>query len=208
LADSQSEVAKLVSSCAGILLPGSPADVDPQKYGQARHPKTADADGARGAVDELLLQDAFNLHKPVLGICMGLQSLNVWRNGSLNQHIPGTGIDHAPGREVMEAHPVRIVEGSLLAQVTRSGAEGLMVNSSHHQAVAIAGDGLRVVARSVEDGIVEGLEGTTPGHFVLGVQWHPERSFAFSAVSRDIFAAFVGAAREWKPRLVEESLGV
>src|ERR1700760_4619368 len=75
LAESPSAVAKLVASCAGVLLPGSPADLNPQKYGQEPVPECAAADPAREAVDELLLQDAFNLHKPLLGICYGTQSL-------------------------------------------------------------------------------------------------------------------------------------
>src|SRR5438270_14060189 len=66
------EVAKIATSCQGVLLPGSPADVDPQKFGEARSPETKDADKARDNADELLLQDAFNMHKPVFGICYGL----------------------------------------------------------------------------------------------------------------------------------------
>lgn len=208
LTESQATVARIVSGCAGILLPGSGADVDPQKYGQARHEMTAAPDPVREAVEELLLQDAFNLHKPILGICYGMQSLNVWRNGSLNQHIPGTGVDHAPGREVHEAHMVTIVRPSFMAEILRTGAEaaGLAVNSSHHQAVQVPGDGLSVVARSEPDGVIEAIEGTSPEQFVVGVQWHPERTYFEHASSRAIFAAFVEAAAAWKPRVVLESV--
>src|SRR5579862_4676025 len=79
LSEFPAAVAKLVASCSGVLLPGSPADVNPQKYGQEATPECAPADSAREAVDELLLQDAFNLHKPLLCICYGTQSLNVWK---------------------------------------------------------------------------------------------------------------------------------
>jgi putative glutamine amidotransferase len=208
LTESQATVAKIVSGCSGILLPGSGADVDPQKYGQERHAETAAPDPVREAVEELLLQDAFNLHKPILGICYGLQSLNVWRNGALEQHIPGTGVDHAPGRDVLTAHPLQVVRPSHLAEILRLGAQdaGPVVNSSHHQAVQLAGDGLAIVARSEPDGIIEAVEGISLEQFVLGVQWHPERTYYEHASSRLIFAAFVQAAASWKIRPVVESV--
>lgn len=199
------EVAKLVTNCEGVLLPGSPADVDPQKFGAERHPRTAPADPGRDNVDELLLQDAHNLHKPVLGICYGLQSLNVWRTGTLLQHIENTGIDHSIGRKAEFAHDVEIAPGSRLAEIL--GAARVRVNSSHHQSAECPGDGLRVVAQSPEDGIIEALEGTSPDHFVLAVQWHPERTYQSDEPSKAIFRKFVNEARTWKPREVSESVG-
>ena len=85
LHERQDRVARLLASVQGILLPGSRYDVDPQRYGEAPIPECDEPDPARTAVDELLLQDAFNLHKPILSICHGAQTLNVWRNGSLVQ---------------------------------------------------------------------------------------------------------------------------
>jgi putative glutamine amidotransferase len=199
------EIAKLVTNCDGVLLPGSPADVDPQKFGAERHPKTAPADSGRDNVDELLLQDAHNLHKPVLGICYGLQSLNVWRTGTLVQHIENTGIDHAIGRRVEFAHDVRISPESRLARIV--GDTTARVNSSHHQSAERPGDGLRVVAQCPNDGVIEALEGTAPDHFVLAVQWHPERTYATDEPSKAIFREFVKVARAWKPREVSESVG-
>ena len=111
-------IAKLVGSCSGVLLPGSPADHNPQKYGEAPIPECAAADPAREAVDELLLQDAFNLHKPLFGICYGIQALNVWRGGTLIQHLPLiTAVDHDPGSGVLSAHSVRLTPGSKLAEI-------------------------------------------------------------------------------------------
>src|SRR5437764_9869317 len=81
------EVMKVIERCDAVLLPGSKADVDPAKYDAAAHPKTTSADARRDTVDELLLQDAYNMRKPVLGICYGLQTLNVYRKGTLLQHI-------------------------------------------------------------------------------------------------------------------------
>jgi len=203
LTESQSTVAKIISGCAGILLPGSPADLDPQKYGQERHGESAAPDPARESADELLLQEAFNLYKPILGICYGLQSMNVWRNGSLQQHVE-TGVNHAPGRDVQEAHPLWIERPSLLGKLLGDG--DLEVNSSHHQAVAVPGDGLMVVARSEPDRVIEAVEGTMPEHFVLGVQWHPERTYRAHHSSRLIFEEFIRAAAAWKPRAVFDSV--
>ncbi|PYX80130.1 MAG: peptidase C26 [Acidobacteria bacterium] len=202
---SPSEVMKIIERCDGVLLPGSVADVDPSKYGVSeRHPKTNPADPRRDTVDELLLQDAYNMRKPLLGICYGLQILNVYRTGSLIQHIESR-IKHAAGRQVPIAHTVEIDSGSRLAKILNVGPEArsLSVNSSHHQAADVAGDGLRVVARCPEDGIIEALEGAAPDHFVLAVQWHPERAMEDEA-SRAIFRAFVQAAKAEHLRLAGE----
>jgi putative glutamine amidotransferase len=192
------ETAKLLNRCQGVLLPGSKADVDPQKYGAARHAGTADPDPLRDAADELLIQDAYNMRKPILGICYGLQSLNVWRTGTLVQDIASelkSSIKHDAGRKVPRAHNVAIESGSRLAGIL--GAEkALAVNSSHHQAVEVAGDGLRVAARCPEDGVIEALESTLPDQWAVAVQWHPERSYEDDAASRALFRALVEAASE------------
>lgn len=186
------QVARLAAGCSAILLPGSKADVDPQKFGQFRHAKTAPADPPRDAADELLLQDAYNMRKPIFGICYGLQSLNVWRTGTLVQHIE-SGVDHSPADKDRMAHEVSIEPKSLLA--ARAGEGAVAVNSSHHQSAEMPGDGLRVVAKCPEDGVIEALEGTSPDHYVLAVQWHPERSFWRDQASRNLFQSFVDAAR-------------
>ncbi|MGD0733830.1 MAG: gamma-glutamyl-gamma-aminobutyrate hydrolase family protein [Terracidiphilus sp.] len=199
-------VAQQLAGVHGILLPGSPHDVDPQRFGEDRIPECADPDPARTAVDELLLQDAFNLHKPILGICFGIQNLNVWRNGSLIQDLK-TSVDHEPGSEAVEAHPVRIEPGSILAGILPPSEQGtVQVNSSHHQAVRIPGDNLLISAVSPEDGVIEAVELDSTDHFVVAVQWHPERTYSESAFSRAIFAAFVSAAEKWAPRRIEESV--
>jgi putative glutamine amidotransferase len=207
---SNQQIAQAAKGCDAILLPGSKADIDPQKYGAARHPQTTAADPARDNVDELLLQDAFNMRKPILGICYGLQALNVWRTGTLAQHL-ATEINHAAGRAVPRAHAVEVEHGSRLAGIVAPAKEfeaelgcdpndpqqkiSLLVNSSHHQAADVVGDGLRVAARSETDNVIEALEGTDPEHFVVAVQWHPERSAIDDEASRAIFQAFVQAAR-------------
>ncbi len=195
LRESQERVAKLLASVQGVLLPGSGHDVDPARYGELRAPECAADDPARTAADELLLQDAFNLRKPILAICHGTQTLNVWRGGSLIQDLK-TPVNHRPGRDVVEAHPVHIAERSRLIEA-HSGEPETHVNSSHHQAIRTPGVNLRVTAFSPNDGVIEAVELDAPNHFVVGVQWHPERTYAQSEFSRAIFSAFVQAAEKW-----------
>jgi putative glutamine amidotransferase len=207
LRGSRAEQANMLASCSGILLPGSPADVDPARYGQQATKECAPKDEAREAIDELLLQYGFAQAKPILGICYGLQSLNVWRRGTLIQDLPhaeaanGPSVNHQPGREVQRAHPVLLTPGSRLSHVVMPVVENrepeLFVNSSHHQAIDRPGEALMVAARSPSDGIIEALEGVNPSQFLVAVQWHPERSFENSAASRALFEAFLEAARAW-----------
>lgn len=204
---SPTQIAQAVKSCDGVLLPGSPADVDPEKYGAARHPDTAAADPFRDNTDELLLQDAYNMRKPVFGICYGLQSLNVWRTGTLDQALP-RGINHAAGRKVAQVHTVAINPESKLAGILReagalpeSSGRSIPVNSSHHQAPQTVGDGLRLAAWCPDDGVKEAVEGIAPDHFVLGVQWHPERTYDSEPASRAMFQAFIHEALRWHERL-------
>jgi putative glutamine amidotransferase len=230
LGQSAEQIKTVLEHCDGVLLPGSKADVDPGRFHATRSPHTADADPPRDVVDDLLLEDAYRQHKPVLGICYGLQSLNVYRAGSLVQHIPDflpeearTKVDHEAGKKVAIAHEVEIDPDSKLAEIVNRGdgenreAQSfsransspreigtsapdekliLPVNSSHHQSADEnkIGDGLRIVARCTADGIIEALEGTAPDHFVVAVQWHPERSVEEDAASRAIFRAFIEAA--------------
>jgi putative glutamine amidotransferase len=209
--------ARLIASCQGVLLPGSGADVNPQKYGQPLDPNSAPADPARENVDELLLQDAHNLRKPIFTVCFGTQMLNVWRGGSLVQHLDermAGAVKHRQ-RGVAIAHEASIKADSLLAgaiagseaEPVENGALRLPVNSSHHQAIATAGDGLRISALSPQDGIVEAVENApgAPGGFVLGVQWHPERTYDESPASRALFSRFISEAAAWAPKPASNS---
>jgi len=210
LDERQDRVARMLDDVQGVLLPGSRYDVDPQRFGEAPIPQCGPADPARTAVDELLLQDAFNLRKPILAICHGAQTMNVWRNGTLIQDLDSvlkTPVNHRPGRDVVAAHPVKIAPGTRLALLvpTDEPAEP-QVNSSHHQAIRTAGDNLLVSAISPVDGVIEAVELDSPDHFVLAVQWHPERTYTLSAFSRTLFAAFVQAAGVWQPPRIEESV--
>lgn len=197
LGSSPEEIAREVSGCAAILLPGSKADIDPQKYGAEKEPETAPADPLRDAADELLLQDAYSQRKPILGICYGLQAVNVWRSGTLLQHVQ-TKVSHNPGSQVEFAHQARIEPGSRLGELLKAASGSIPVNSSHHQVAEKIGDGLRVAARCPEDGVIEALESTDPEHHVLAVQWHPERSFEQDVSSHRIFEWLITAAAAWQ----------
>ncbi len=203
------EIARLVTLASAILLPGSPADVDPEKYGAAVHPKTAAADPRRDNADELLLQDAHNMRKPILAICYGLQSLNVWRTGTLLQHIEGA-VEHNAKTKGGRAHTVRIEPESRLSRILAGAAPDSVrpewVSSSHHQAVETPGDGLRIVARCPDDDVIEAVEDPSGEHFVVGVQWHPERTVDEDPFSLALFRALVEAARarQHQPRTPTE----
>jgi putative glutamine amidotransferase len=217
---SQVEVANLIRGCEGFLLPGSGADVNPQKYGQEAVSECKPADRAREAVDELLLQEAHNLYKPLLCICFGVQSLNVWRGGTLVQDLSIMPVNHAAGKSIAVAHMAAIAPDSLLGGIVveeeapeQGGFLRLPINSSHHQAIGITGDGLKISARCPQDAVVEGVEGGqasegSESHFVLGLQWHPERSVEISPTSRAIFERFVAEAAGWKPRTIHTSVAI
>jgi putative glutamine amidotransferase len=191
------KLAELARGLDAVVMPGSPADVDPAWYHAARGPRTADSDLHREQADFTLLDLAFTEGKPVLAVCYGMQSLNVWLGGTLVQDIAGEverPLEHhwesASGRPEPR-HPVWIEAGSRLAKLT--GAGEAQVNSSHHQAVAWPGRDLRIVARA-PDGVAEAVELADGEPWVLGVQWHPER-MPGDALSRALFGALVAAAR-------------
>jgi putative glutamine amidotransferase len=182
LASTPEELKRQAENLDAIVLSGSPADIDPGHFHAKRHPSAADADAARERTDFALLEHALAANKPVLAICYGIQSLNVFLGGSLVQDIPtelGTTICHSPeadefpnGTETPDPiHRAHLEPGSVLKL---SGMPLVEVNSSHHQSVLEPGRGLRVTARA-PDGVVEAVEWTESASWVVGVQWHPER---------------------------------
>jgi len=196
------QLAQQVQSFDGFVLPGSPADVDPAEYGATKQPKVNPSDRARDRTDRRVLDHALAAGKPVLAICYGCQLLNVHLRGTLVQDIrseqPGaiahgvTDLPDAATRTELE-HDAKFLQNSRLATIAQ-GTQA-RINSSHHQAIDQPGRNLRVTATSTEDGIVEGVEWTGDGNWVVGVQWHPERMVGDSFSER-LFADFVGAVRE------------
>lgn len=158
----------------GLILVGG-RDYDPALYGCEPHPMTNPLHPLRVAYDLKLANAALRQRLPLLGICGGLQLVNIVLGGSLERHLPDlpdATVQH-DGQPDTIAHEVAIAPDSRLAGIV--GAATLAVNSSHHQAAARLGRGLRVAARST-DGVIEAIE-TDPavGGFLLCVQWHPER---------------------------------
>jgi putative glutamine amidotransferase len=116
-------------------------------------------------------------------------------------------VNHRPGREVVEAHTVHVAGGSRLNRLMPDGTGAeIHVNSSHHQALRDPGDQLRVTAISPGDGVIEAVELDSNEHFVVGVQWHPERTYAQSAISRAIFAEFLKNSSEWRAPAIGEQV--
>lgn len=184
--------AEVVRRVDGVLLAGG-FDCDPSIYGQERHPTVEPMDPRRQENDLALAEAARAQGVPVLGICLGLQMMNIAAGGTLIQDIDSeyeTEIRHASEPEHRGRHDVTVEPATHLASVLPAAEYN--VNSSHHQAVGQIGQGLRVTAHA-PDGVIEGLE--DPQHpFYLGVQWHPEDlKGEESAVA--LFAAFIEAAR-------------
>ena len=181
----------------GLFLPGG-VDVDPTTYGEPRGPHCGPVDPARDWAELRLVRWALHDGKPVLAVCRGAQLLNVAFGGTLYQDVaaqhPGAlKHDHFPTasrRRDELAHSVRIAAGSRLARLLE--ADGLAVNSMHHQGIARLAPGLVAVATSA-DGLIEGVE-TADGHFVLGVQWHPEDLVDVDPRMRRLFGEFISAA--------------
>ena len=157
--------AQVVERLDGIVLPGG-TDVDPARYGAEPAEGLMEPEQTRDAQELALLDAAAAAGVPVLGICRGLQVVNVWRGGTLHQHVPAHGCFHEPPDKLQ--HEVTIAPGSTLAGVY---GPSVMVNSLHHQTVDRLGEGLEITAEA-PDGTVEGLECTDAP--VVAVQWHPE----------------------------------
>jgi len=168
-----------VSECDGLVLSGG-VDIDPELYDGSMDYFKAPADGfqtERDLFEQAALQLSWEMGLPVLGVCRGLQLINVSCGGTLVQDLGATGDDvHENVQGVDKQHPVGLVEGSQLAGIV--GSAGGLVNSAHHQAIDLLGEGLRVNCRA-EDGTIEGVEWETPAGkpWMMAVQWHPERMY-------------------------------
>jgi putative glutamine amidotransferase len=189
----------LIERLDGLLLSGSNSDIDPAHYGEEPHLRLGAVVSERDSVDLLLLDMAEKRKLPVLGICYGLQSLNVARGGTLYQDLEtqlSGVIKHEQGLPAdRPSHYIKLEGDSALAQW--AGGKTVRVNSSHHQAIKDLGRDLRVVARS-SDNVIEAVADTRPDRFVFGVQWHPEIGWERDQFSQAIFARFVEATQKSK----------
>jgi putative glutamine amidotransferase len=190
---------KIAETLDGVLLTGSPADVEPSRFNAARHAATSDSDAYRERTDWALLEHCFTEQKPLLAICYGIQSLNVFLQGTLVQDIPmelKSSLAHETSDEAVEPevfHTAAIASGSKLSRM-RGAADEVRVNSSHHQSILQPGRDLKVVA-CAPDGVVEAVEWTGDANWVLGVQWHPERMTA-DTLAQSLFRELVQAVRK------------
>ena len=158
----------------GLMLAGG-ADIDPGAYGADPHPETTGTVPERDAFELALVRRAIERDMPLLGICRGMQILNIACGGTLHQHLPDL-VEHEDHRRVTGTfegsdHDVRLEPGSLAARA--AGEEQHATKSHHHQGVERVGAGLRVTGRAVMDDLPEAIE-LPDSRFVLGVQWHPE----------------------------------
>jgi len=186
-------VGQYVDILDGLLLTGGD-DVPPAAYGEKPHAKTVTLSPKRHAFEKSMVEAWLRTDKPILGICRGLQEINVVTGGTLVQDIPsqvGTTVVHrAPKGTPRTTHTVRIEPGTKLRAIL--AADTVQANCNHHQAAKDVGANLKVVARSA-DGLIEAME-FTDGRFGLLVQWHPER-VKDAAHRKAIYGAFVRACR-------------
>lgn len=190
----------LLACLDGLLITGSASNVLPSHYGGAPSEPGTLHDPDRDATTLPLIRAAIAANVPLLGICRGLQELNVALGGTLHQavhEVPGLS-DHRPcdsdplDVQYGPSHSVKVMEGGIFASLLGSGT--FQVNSLHGQGISSLADGLRVEAVA-PDGLVEAVSLTRPGSFVVAVQWHPEWKFWDNAQSKLLFSAFGEAVR-------------
>lgn len=186
-------MAEWVRRCDGIVLPGG-GDIDPLFWGEEKKPWSGEVNHVRDYMEPILLKEAYCQYKPVLGICRGIQVMNVFSGGSLwqdltKEHVADSADHDCSASKDRAVHDVFLEEGSCLAQIF--GKYRIGVNSMHHQAIRKVAPGYRVTAICA-DGVIEGIERTDRPFFV-GVQWHPEHMALHSGEQFRIFQAFADA---------------
>ncbi len=191
-------VSTMMDGLAGVLLPGSDSDVDPLRYGHEPHQALGSVHSIKDETDMLVLDEIEKRRLPLLGICFGMQVLNVFRGGTLIQDIPSqlpAAINHQQGApRDRPSHRIKLMEGSLLSSLAED--EGVLVNSHHHQAIESVGRDL-VATAWASDGLVEAVEDPRSDRFVTAVQWHPELAWKQDAFSRALFQRFVSEASKY-----------
>src|SRR5437867_2895586 len=173
----------------GLLLTGG-RDVDPRRYGQEPAPEAQKPNAVRDRMEIGLLGEALDRDLPVLAICRGHQLFNVYHGGTLIQHLAGDPHRSVkpPADPSKPVHEVAVAAGTKLAEVLGEGRHA--VNSRHHQAIDKIGSHLVVSAKSVADGLIEGIE-RSEKRFAIAVQWHPEDQVRNNETQKKLFRAFV-----------------
>lgn len=191
LTESDEDIARYMELCDGFLFVGGP-DIEPWRYGQ----ETLEVCGAqspkRDALEIRLMQAALAADKPILGVCRGLQMLNVVLGGTLYQDLPSQLSDEVPHRMEepynREVHPIEVLEGTPLAALSPLNG----VNTRHHQAVRELAPGLQAMAKA-PDGVIEAAW-MPEKKFVWAVQWHPEAFWEQEGANRELFGKLIAAA--------------
>lgn len=195
LTDRDEDIAQYVALCDGFLFVGGP-DIEPWRFGQELLDTCGKCNARRDALEIKLMQAALAADKPILGVCRGIQVLNVALGGTLYQDVPSQYSDRVAHRMEppynRDVHKIRVVEGTPLAELPPlTGA-----NSRHHQAILNLAPGLEVMAYS-EDGLIEAVW-MPEKRFVWAVQWHPEAYWADDGANPELFRRLVAAAEEKK----------
>lgn len=194
-------VMEVLKTLDGVLLPGSDSDIDPLIYGEEPLPKLGRVVPEKDETDLLVLSAAEKSKMPILGVCFGMQILNVARGGTLVQDIESqieNCLKHEQGKPTRRnSHSLKIKENTALSRLITTS--NVNVNSSHHQAIKSLGKNL-VATAWAKDGVVECVEDTRDDRFVFGVQWHPELSWMFDDLSKNIFQMFVKKTSEFSLR--------
>jgi len=189
-------VASVMDDLDGVLLPGSDSDIDPLRYGTEPHPNLGSVHPVKDETDLLVLDEIEKRRLPLFAICFGMQVLNVHRGGTLIQDIRSQlpkAIKHQQGApRDRPSHAIKLEKASLL--ISLAAAEQVLVNSHHHQAVEKVGRDL-VATAWTSDGLIEAVEDSRPGHFGLGVQWHPELGWQRDPLSQALFERFIAEAK-------------
>jgi len=176
-----------VAKIDGLLLPGG-RDMDPKFYNEEPHPKLRPMRLERTESEIAILEEALRRDIPVLGICGGMQLINVFFGGSLYQDIPSL-ISNALIHEKGSVHEILVEDDTLLKDITKEKC--FSTKSYHHQSVKALGNGLRISAKC-PDGVIEGIE--AQDSFILGIQWHPEREE--TEISKRVFISFIDACKK------------
>jgi putative glutamine amidotransferase len=201
LDDDPATLREIYERLDGVLIPGG-VDLDPATFGEARHPKLGAVDPARDRVELQLVRWAVADRKPVLGLCRGIQVMNVALGGTLYQDLEAQvpeGIKHdyfptAGFERDHLAHEVSLARGSrLLAMMERPS---FLVNSMHHQGIKTLAPDL-IPSATAPDGLVEAVE-RAADHFYVGVQWHPEVFEMTDPHTRHLFHEFIAASQHWR----------